>query len=393
LLNGVVSQKLDSYGKLRILKYDSGLCLFVPPSPPLDLPIMKKVEDVSLRTALKFVKDLDLEIISQEIDHQGEPEYLKGIWIGKKDSENEELYIPIKKANILEKEEISIKPGPQVENEQSLRERLNYNMKVARYLKNYTLFEYSWRASEEPEFDSTDIFVVKKNHVYNLQLLGDKFVRNNDQMYSDGKLIVPTEEIVERLTFLISIEMEKNEEGLKNYKMKKRLPFSFMNISDFRQVDGQVIFTSTDSLKNWLKLKGLRSIQTRISFSIREDQIEPYFYMNNDIYNSEVVLLQNVVFQKIVKEKDESTNDFEERKRIHLDDNYRRALTVSKYWNSNIDSKANLGYYVEADPEIETYGSLEFSEMGLYRKRGGEETPKYPVMFYGDKYAAILRFI
>ncbi len=364
LFEDIESQYIDDNGKTRVLNYRSGVSLMTSPLPPLNVPIDKTIREIKPKTALKFIKEKGLQITMQDGDK--ETKRIQGLWVESINSEIYYGYVPVKMSDALSNIEYTPPTlnDPLRTDENSDLQKMQHNRKVADYLKQYTLFEYS----RNPKEFSEENFIVIPNHKYNIETLYKKLIPDNDVMYRDGKLIVLSEDIADRLTAFLQVQLLNDTPGLKGYKDRTVIKDYYRTLSDFRKSEGQLVFLTRSSLLRWKSEKARNAGQTLIVSYIRPTFVEPYFFRNTNVAKGRLALIQNV-----------ETGSLE------------KALTVAEKWAKD---RVNPGFRVEIGPAAErvTYT--------VYTKDGKEETVKplgkeervNVIKYPNNEYAALLFF-
>jgi len=293
LFEGVVSQYIDDNGKTRMLNYGDGISLMTSPLPPLNIEVDNTINKVTLEKAKKFIKERNLKISMQDGD--SEIRQIQGLWV-KDEKSNPEIYfgyIPIEVSDALP--DVIFVPeilnDPLRTDKSSDLQKMRKNRKIADYLEQYTLFEYA----QDPEnFDEETAFVVDKDHKYDIEILGKKLIKDNNIIYYNGRIIVPSEEIKEKLIGRLKVYLLNDSPGVLKYKDYTVLQNYYKSLSDFRAIPNQLVFLNRLSLIRWKQERIHNKNNSKVFDQPNEDMWEPYFYRNTYILNNRMCIIQNV---------------------------------------------------------------------------------------------------
>ncbi len=408
LFDSVVSQYIDNNGKTRMLTYggdDSNtVCLMVSPIPPLGVAIDKTIIPASMATVLKFIKERGLLIVSQDGNaDQG----IQGVWVETKE-QNVGIYygyIPItpptflasgQKPRLESKKVIANVPfsdrgDPIRTDPQSELSNFRRNRKIAEILKQYVLYTYANEvASIAGEIDfNENYFWVDPDHTYDIDRLNKKLFREgNDVIYREGYIVVPSEDIRDRLLAYLKVNLLNDTPGILSMAdplvsgaitpttINTGLPLDnyYQVISDFRLSPGstdQIIFTSTNGLKRWKRdtIKKQKLDPNMISSAPMENQKDPYYYRNPKIGKATLMLIQNVAGGLL-----------------------ENALAVAWVWS---ESKVkNIGYTPSVDA-ITTASKVSltyiiYTESGEIERVTSKTKPQHIFRYESGAYAALL---
>lgn len=368
LFKNVQSQYVDDNGKARMLTYESGVCLMTSPLPPLNLPADRKIQEVTREEAEQFIKARGLEITMQDGD-PGDAR-IQGLWVRSAERSNSGVYygyIPIEVSDAIPGVDF-IPPAlndPLRTDASSELDGMHHARKVADFLKQYTMYEYAL----DPEGFSKDSFVVDEDHVYTVSLLDKRLYKeDNDIMYSSrGKLIVPSEDVRERLMGFLRTQLLNDTPSVMSYRDRAVVKDYYRTLSDFRKVPEQLIFLTQASLMKWKTESARGRTQNEVITYIRPDSFEPYFYRNYNISKGQISIVQNVENGDLAG-----------------------ALEVAEKW---VKDRVNSGYRVDdAGKAIERVTYTVYTEDGEGETiAGSPEGEKVSVMEYpGGEYAALL---
>ena len=286
-LRNAISQGIDGNGKVYMLNYtrstsdpsgssertgpegtskrDKLFSLFVSPCAPLPIPIddtIYKLDPIKyISKGNAHLAGIKLKIIGISPDGMGVYVHIKSF---------EESYIPLTKSISPEYKIIksSIYIDDRYLNENSQLQIMQKNRKIAQYLKEYTLFVYSNNQGtpegsglgETPEGSglseggiNESNFTIDPNHHYDYKSLNRQLILDTPVMFKHSKLIVPSEEVRDKLIYYINVQKFNAPEALKDYKNRKLVEGHYEFISDFSQRSEQLIFIGIDDILYWLE--------------------------------------------------------------------------------------------------------------------------------------------
>lgn len=383
IFDDATGQYIDTYGKTRMIVYRDQTALMTSPIPPLALKriSLEPIPLTTIENALKFVERKGLQIVSQD----GTPkDGIQGIWIEPK-QENPGIYygyIPLKKTRF-------IKDVPEAQRSDPLRTDISSELdeyrrsrKIAEVLKQYTLYTYA--RSEHPESFDEDDFVVNDKHVYNLDLLEKKFIKDTPVIYWKGKIIVPNEQTRDHLLSYLEAMVANDKDGVMAMKDSQAIEGYYQNLSDFRSSVDQLVFTSKNAVMRWRNSRILEEGKTRSEVMDVEDQdtLEPYYYRNPKIKREHLMIVQNVI--DFSEKSTKGDSDLE----LSRD----RAISVAYRWlkdNTNamadapiLDNVANISYVIYS------------REQGFNETRVQRKTKEYVslIKYANGRYGALLFF-
>lgn len=312
LSNNIESQIIDTDGKCVCLNY-SEISLFISPQAPFKEENVGEDEyfESELHNALGFIQEKNLKIEGQSI----QDEKLVGIWV-----KNEFIaygYIPIAKSEEKLKDvEIVKKPVPCIKDENSRLENMRNNKKIAEFLKQYSLIEWS---KNQEDFGENN-FTVDPDHDYDIKNLSVKIQRGNSHIYDGKKIIVPDRETIQRLLTYVYVTCINNKDYAEFIQKKNSIsPYDiFTSPIDFKQRPGQTVFIGRESVRNYKQSKAREIINSQIFSHIRNWSKEPYYYKNPKVLDGRICIIQNT-----------------------YDGSLPTALTISKAW---YHKKINEGY-------------------------------------------------
>jgi hypothetical protein len=363
LFEGTIAQYIDGAGKTRMLTYDfegEELCLMTSPIPPLDLPESRDIKEAPFEAALKFIKSKDLKISLQD---GNEKQGIQGIWV-ETTEENPSIYfgyIPVEVSKPIKGVAYAGKNDPIRTDPISDLTNLRYSRKIAEFLKQYTLFSYA----NDPENFGEDSFVVVPDHTYDISSLNKRLILDNEVMYLDGRLIVPSEETKKRLLSFLRVSLINDTPGVMNMKNTSTIENFYQTISDFRSTEHQLVFMNKNGMMRWRNEHTRMEHNTKVSDSVHQDASEPYLYRSPAIRGAQLMIVQNVV-----------------------DGNLENAIAVGYKW---IKDRVNIGYRPRIPSNIDNISYLVYSDVGeLERAKKTTKETVSLLRYENDTYAALL---
>ena len=364
LFEGVHSQYIDNNGKARMLVYTfegEELSLMTSPIPPLNLPETRDITEVTIETALAFIEQRGLKITYQDGNSsQG----IQGLWI-ETSEENPGIYfgyIPIQVSRPIKGVEYTSKNDPIRTDSESDLATFRQSRKIAEFLKQYTLFTYA----NNPETFGEDSFIVIPDHVYDIASLNKRLIVDNDVMYQDGLIIVPSEETTKRLLSFLKVSLINDTPGVMNMKNVTTIENFYQTIADFRSSENQLVFMNKNGLMRWKHEAARMKHNTEVSAVTNPSASEPYFYRNPKIRREKLMIVQNVA-----------------------DGTKENALIVGYKW---IKDRINIGYRptIEYNTDI---SHIIYEEVGEIQRIKKQTTEFVSLLKYeDDTYAALLFF-
>lgn len=366
LFGGAVSQYVDNNGKTRMILYNfkgDDICLITSPIPPLDLPESKDIIETSLASALGFIKQKNLKITFQDGNqNQG----IQGLWV-ETSEENPSIYfgyIPIGNSKAIAKVEFTGRNDPIRTDSVSDLTTFRRNRKVAEFLKQYTLFSYA----NDPENFGEDSFVVIPDYAYDIESLNKRLILDNDVMYQNGKLIVPSEETAKRLLSYLKVSLINDTPGVMAMKDTSTIENFYQTIADFRSSENQLVFTNKNGLMRWRHEHSRMEHNTRVAHFANSGAVEPFFYRNPKIRKDQIMIVQNVV-----------------------DGTLNNALAAGWKWLK--DRSNRTGYRPVVPDNIDEVSYVIYGDTGELEKVKRETKETVSVLRYDDDtYAALLFF-
>lgn len=354
LLSDAEEQYIDMNGKCRLLNFKGGLSIMTSPLKPFDLPISEKIYEPSWTKVSKFIEKYKLKITSQNNPKSNR----NGLWV------YHPLlyycYIPIDKDIIIDNLPKTDNLDPLRVDDISELEKMRLAKKVAEYLKKYLFYTYSL----DPAGWSEDKIIVQENYTYDIKALHKKlYFEGNDIMYRDGALIVPSQEIKDKLSAYLQVQLINNKKSVEGTKNQTIIDNHYETLSDFRNSHETLVFSGIDSLMTWRD--NLERVSSKVSTFLYPEVEDPYYYRNPHIHHNDLMIIQNTRGGSI----DE-------------------ALNVADKW---LTDRINIGY----NPENTYNGNKNYYVYGengqLSREKKNKKADHISVIKYDDgTYSAIL---
>jgi len=339
------SQFIDSKGKLRGINYSKISIITEPKEPIIGLNVGNVIYG-ELNDALEFIKENNYKILSQDGD-----EYIRGLYIL---LNKEEVFIPLKKSEPLENVKFEVFKQDPISYEKSKLEEYREAKKIAENLKMYAIYLFK----EKGDLD----FVIKPKHKYTYS----KVYSMNDGFIENGKIIVKTEEMKNRLIKFIETKL-LNDSKFTNISLKENDQYYLFNSFDKGE---WFIFNNIDDIKRWRTETSRIENINKIEYYPNNTRYEPYFLRNIKFNNGNLIMVQNT-------------------------DDLIKAYKICKEWNKN---RVNIGFSdltltdlsdSDIDKELDNYV--------VYNDNGDEVMSSNKkeieiIEYYNGGYGAILHF-
>lgn len=236
----ILSQEIDQYGKVRGVYIKRGLYIQTSPLPPFN--IISKIQEFKendLNQVSKFLKDNSIPTYQQIIEN-GEA---IGIITSKDEISLSFPINPIKKIKDIEISEQNILNFSTSELSQ-----FKYNKKLANFLVQNFLHYYSIYVKDKNQvMNNTSILKFIQEQVEVKESVKYSLIENNftnKSLYSKGRIILPSEETLKRLIFILRKEIIQNSDNLKAYYTSKFIKNFYNEISDFKRYPFEIILHS-----------------------------------------------------------------------------------------------------------------------------------------------------
>ena len=340
----VLGQGIDSYGKTRMIEIEYKnkiITLLTTPLQPLRFPEINnwKINKVDANIVLNLAKDLDINLISQNVIQNVAKTY-NGI-LG-----NVEISIPIND-NIPSLKILNEKIGINyLENNLSELDNYNKHKKLSRYILSYLFWLYSKYLNEKNETISLES--IKRFINDNIEIIHDfeygyvsKYYNMNSGIMKNSKLIVKSEETLKRLIYSLKL-FSRQRINLLNFYKKISIDDYYVEINDFDQYQFQVILQGNNAVEKWIEEQKLNYI---LFDSVQLNMLlKPYFFKNK-LINDKIYLAQN-------------TNTLQ------------KAILIAQIWNEQ-------GYNIGGDPIIEDENI--YDKFFLYSYKNSNNIKQYTV--------------
>jgi len=291
----IKSQWIDSYGKTRRLNLvynNQKISFIISPIQPIKVKETKssKIHLIDTKTVMDLVKILDIKIVSQTVINNILKE-INGI-LG-----NVSISIPIEATeNIITNVPIKKDALSFNENENSILNKYNTNKKIARYLVEYTLWIFSMYLSNEKISDINNIDIISTFAEKYFDIIPNyeyKNIKKNFQLDSpilkNNKIIVKDKETIKRLVYVIKINIQQDEDVVRNFYKQTVIKNFYIDITDFDKHPNQIILFGEESVYKWI-------FENNILYKIQDEVLIgseiPYFFKNS-LIDDNVYLAQN----------------------------------------------------------------------------------------------------
>ena len=276
------SQVIDSYGKTRVINLNYAGTLYsiiTEPIPPMNLQEEAlKYNLWPLKAATKFVAEMGLMVLKQNI-HQ---EKLKEIHVK---FGSIEIILPIKNGTPLQNIKVINQPPFVSAGTVSNFLKFNYLKKTARYLTEYFIYSFSIYLEENEITEVTsevlqnfieEKVVVIENYVYeNI----DRNFSTSSGVFQGGKIVVPSEEAIRRLLYVLRLNLQQRFSEVLNYKNRRNIKNYYVDVTDFDVRPEQIILQGRDSLKKWIENpENLNVLHREVTF----EPNQTYFFKNKN---------------------------------------------------------------------------------------------------------------
>jgi hypothetical protein len=305
VFKSIRSQYIDQYGKTRAIKVKLGekiYNIFTSPIEPLNAPTESIIEFNNLITkqdALEILSVLNFPKITQIKDQNGSVNQINFSTGNIKYQLNCENFSPIKDKKIKSLEvtqQSSIKTE-----EDSVLEQFDTSRKIANMLKENFIYQYSKYLNENGltnDVTNMNNFVKQKIKIDNVDYsdIDISVSFENKKLYSNGKLIIQSEDTLKRLIFICNKFITRYNKLFNNYHIFMYMQNFYQNISDFQQYPLQNLFYGKTNIINYILTPLLDS---RIYTSVQPGKKIPYFYQeNNNLYLAEQVENEKAALSK-----------------------------------------------------------------------------------------------
>lgn len=305
--NAYIGQGIDAYGKTIMLQFNykgENGTLLTSPMQPLPVPEIKNwtINKINLNSALKFL----LSIQSRNIVQNTVNNLVENISciVG-------DIRVTVPVLSSEPKGNIDINQVDKANNlydkTSSLNEIFNRNRRLARYISEYVLWLFSryfsrYLGSDENlnlkavEFIQNEIIVDESfEYIGNIE----KSFTMDSPLLRREKLVVKSEEIKRRLLYHLKLQIRRNIDKIKNYRLMPSIENYYIDVTDFDKHEGQIMIAGKDSLQNWIseKMSRIDTFSNEIKVAIDT----PYFFKNNLISNQIYIAQNTDSLEKAIK--------------------------------------------------------------------------------------------
>lgn len=296
-----ISQRVDGAGKGRVYNlYDNTIgkviTIITDPIPPFALPYADVLHRVNKTTALQLCEKYNLNMLRQRMDSQMVREL--DITIGTTGG----VILLNDKGKI---QEVTIDPTKEKfvrinDDKPSILSQFVSNKRIAKLLFDYTKhIMSSYLLSNNIHEITADVindFVNKyvridPTVVYDLNETSPVFTPVNT-FVRGGKLIVPSEELLKRLMFMLRLYLHTNKVDMLTFHRTDIIQDYYSNIDDYALVKTQYLFDNADAVKRLIENKDIK--YTIVDKVLLGDDQPPYFFQNHRI-GQFVYLAQNAI--------------------------------------------------------------------------------------------------
>lgn len=283
----IISQKIDSYGKLRKLNIKfrgKNISIYTDPLQPLHIKEDKGY--FVYRTTKKIADDLIIELNVQVI---GETTNIILGLLG----------------NVIIKILLSKNEKVSSENKIGTLDIYNKNKKYARYIISYMFWLFSKVLNGQTDIDEEILYNFGNTIIVDEDYKYEEVSQNfdiNSTFIKNGFLVVTSEEILKRLLYVLRLESKRNFKNLIEYHKRIVIPDYYVDIIDFDKHKNQIILYGKDNVEKWLNES---YITYNLTNTILENNKKPYFFKNT-LVGKNIYLAQNT--DTLEKATDISTN-------------------------------------------------------------------------------------
>ena len=346
--NSYISQAIDSYGKTIMLKFQyenkEGTMLTSPMQP---LPVQEikdwTINKIKLQTALNFLISVQAQnIVQNQINDR--IENVSAI-IG-----DISVNIPVVRSRPNPSFIVNLSSDDQnlYNKTISINKVFSRNKKLARYISEYVLWLFSlFLVSRGEGRDDLEQAInefkqtMEIDESFQYPSYIEKTFSRDSPLLRDGRIVVKSAEIENRLIYHLKMQLRRNENKVLNYYKLRSIENYYVDITDFDEHEQQIMISGPESLQNWITEKSLKL--NTFSNSIQIGIEEPY-YFRNTLISDKIYLAQNT-------------------------DSIEKAIKIALAWQEN---KINIGNNFEV-------GDVDLISYTLYSYKNNTEIKKYKV--------------
>jgi hypothetical protein len=294
------SQRLDSYGKCRLINCDgtSSVSIVVEPLPPYAVPETIDMRRVKVDVALEFIRQYNIPVVEQRrsATHLKELVIYLGTCKGSlliKDDLSEaipDLVMTDEVYDIFEEDyEADYTPLEIFSQQQKFSDVLvnNFLYAASVYFSTRKLTKVNLRAFV------SEVISLNKNLTYES---GPKFTSPEnvslDPTPQRLSLVIPNLEIIKRLLYYLQLYATKHPDKFAKYKNKVFIPGYYKTPSDFITFSKEYLLLNVSSVQDYIQQDKFFKSRYVVSY-VQPDKVEPYFFKNK-LLGERLYLAQNV---------------------------------------------------------------------------------------------------
>jgi hypothetical protein len=330
--NKVISQVVDIFGKTRVIIIEldrKKYAINIVPIPPLNVPIITIEE--SREYNLSETNRYDSRIGIMNIERN------KNTIIGTMGEFN--VYMEYKEDHKIKE--------------------YNKMKKISRCIVNHFVWLYSKYTSEmiDPDNRTYDDLTnddfsefisqnIEFDPTFNYEIIRNELSKENDGIFRDEKLIIKSEETINRLSYVLKHKIVREYSKVLDYYMKTNMSDYYMDIDDFDSYPFQTILKGKEFTEKWLNA----SMQDYELFDTVELKKTTQYFIRNRLIDDNIYIAINVdtiekaielgIFWNIEEYNPKSIKNFDY-------ENYGYKLFLYAYKNSKDIEK----YIIEKDAE------------------------------------------
>ena len=340
--NRVISQVVDIFGKTRVIIIEidhKKYAINIVPIPPLNVPIINIEE--SRQYNLSETHNYDNRIGIMNI------EYIKNTITGTMGEFN--VYMEYKEDHKIKE--------------------YNKMKKISRCIVNHFIWLYSTYVNEMVDPDNRtyddltnddfsefiDMEYIEIDPSFNYEIIRNELSKENDGIFRDEKLIIKSEETLNRLKYVLKHKIVREFGNVIEYHTKTNMSDYYMDIDDFDSYPFQTILKGKEFTEKWLNA----SIQDYELFDSIELKKTTQYFFRNQLIDDRTYIAHNV-------------------------DTIEKAINIGIFWNIeeyNPNQIKNFDY--------ENYGY----KILLYAYKNSKDIEKYTIEKNERKNAGILKII
>lgn len=298
----IVSQYIDTYGKLRIINTTFSrqmITIVTDPLPPFARPVSNEIWRVKTKTVYNMIVSYGFAPVLQRIDPLTDRTREIVVMIGTV-------------AGTFLVDDTEVIDGLEIQSGEMYKVLTNTNVntpvdtfnvarKTARVIIQYGLRTAAILANSKPNktlededfarFASKSI-LIDPNVVYNIDLMRPVFSKDNESsnvITPDGRIVLPSEEIALRLVYSIKMYQKLHKDDFMAYPSLVNIPGFYRDVSDFTRYSSEYILNGEQAVINVIDTK---TTDRKSVPYVRKKLQRPYFF-KNPLLPDVVYLAQN----------------------------------------------------------------------------------------------------